>query len=202
MQVTTFLSYPPHPHQHDQVDQIVPPKPYQVCQTVPSSETASVRVTKLEKEAGDKYKTPVKRKNNLNNSLSDLDVKKCRTEPRRRSQVSFSVSERITEPQSASKVEKKVMKVTIKRAESGYVSLRNKTPESAERTARRVLNRRFSLKETTVKGSPRDRTPVNDSRGSALRDRTPVGATRGSGRDRTPVGATRESGKKLRSRNK
>ncbi|KAK3089909.1 hypothetical protein FSP39_007587 [Pinctada imbricata] len=125
---------------------------------------ASVRVTKDEMSKNCKYKTPVKRKVSLNDSLEDFDGKKCRTEPRRRSQVSFSQQVENV-PKSASKIEKKVMKVTIKRldSEGGFVSYRNKTPESVDKKPRRGLSERFLTKVKPLKDSSTD-TPT--TRGS------------------------------------
>lgn len=86
-----------------------------------------------------------------------------RTEPRRLNRrVSFSTTqESRPAPKSATKAERKVQKVLIKRiSENEYQSHRNKTPESSERPARKKLTRQFdaALPDTPASRNLRKRS--------------------------------------------
>nr|XP_022316205.1 uncharacterized protein LOC111119919 [Crassostrea virginica] len=87
-----------------------------------------------------------------------------RTEPRRLNRrVSFSTQESRPPPKSATKAERKVQKVVIKRiSENEYQSHRNKTPESSDRPARKKLTRQFdaSLPDTPASRNLRKRSKV------------------------------------------
>lgn len=87
-----------------------------------------------------------------------------RTEPRRLNRrVSFSTQESRPAPKSATKAERKVQKVLIKRiSENEYQSHRNKTPESSERPARKKLTRQFdaALPDTPASRNLRKRSKV------------------------------------------
>lgn len=84
------------------------------------------------------------------------------TEPRRLNRrVSFSTQESRPAPKSATKAERKVQKVLIKRiSENVYQSHRNKTPESSERPARKKLTRQFdaALPDTPASRNLRKRS--------------------------------------------
>lgn len=85
-----------------------------------------------------------------------------RTEPRRLNRrVSFSTQESRPAPKSATKAERKVQKVLIKRiSENEYQSHRNKTPESSDRPARKKLTRQFdaALPDTPASRNLRKRS--------------------------------------------
>ncbi|XP_062589719.1 uncharacterized protein LOC134251344 [Saccostrea cucullata] len=85
-----------------------------------------------------------------------------RTEPRHLNRrVSFSAHDTKSQPKSATKAQKKVQKVVIKRiSDNMYQSHRNKTPESTDRPARKRLTQQFdsSRPETPASRNLRKRS--------------------------------------------